>query len=342
MRCTESLRERTCKVRLTETKIMGMTIKKFTRIIPALVASCALALAGCSSSEKPATEDKSTASSAEESTSDKPVVLTTFTVIADMASQVVGDKMTVLSITEPDAEIHDYQPTPADIKKAEGADVILNNGLGLERWFERFVADVKAPHFDLSEGVEPIAIEEGEYEGKPNPHAWMSPDAGQIYVDNIVKAVSSIDKENADFYKANGEKYKKEIAGVKEKMESELKSIPTEHRALVTCEGAFSYLARDMKLTEKYLWGVNAEGALTPQRMSDVENFVKDSKVPAIFCESTVDNKMKPVVEATGTPFGGVLYVDSLSEADGDVPTYLDLLRYDAETITKGLTGKVK
>ncbi|QJC22093.1 metal ABC transporter substrate-binding protein [Arcanobacterium buesumense] len=319
-----------------------MNIKKITRIIPALVASCALALTGCSSSEKPAMGSKAMDSTSDSQTGDKPVVLTTFTVIADMAKQVVGDKMTVLSITEPDAEIHDYQPTPADIKKAEGANVILNNGLGLERWFERFVADVKAPHFDLSEGVEPIAIAEGDYEGKPNPHAWMSPDAGQVYVDNIVKAVSSIDKNNADFYKANGEKYKKEIASVKEKMETELASIAPEHRALVTCEGAFSYLARDMKLTEKYLWGVNAEGALTPQRMSDVENFVKDSQIPAVFCESTIDNKMQPVVEATGTPFGGILYVDSLSEADGDVPTYLDLLRYDAETITKGLTGKSK
>lgn len=320
-------------------KIMVMNIKKFVRIVPALVASCALALGGCSTSEKPAAKAESAASSSTQEDG-KPVVLTTFTVIADMVNNVVGDKMSVASITEPDAEIHDYQPTPADIKKAEKADLILNNGLGLERWFERFVADTKVPHFDLSEGVEPIAIAEGDYEGKPNPHAWMSPTAAQFYVDNIVKAVSSIDKKNAEFYKENGEKYKKEIAGVKEKMESELASIPAEHRALVTCEGAFSYLARDMKLTEKYLWGVNAEGALTPQRMADVENFVKQSKVPAVFCESTVDNKMKPVVEATGTPFGGVLYVDSLSGADGDVPTYLDLLRYDAETITKGLTGK--
>lgn len=318
---------------------MVMNIKKFVRIVPALVASCALALGGCSTSEKPAAKAESATSSSTQEDG-KPVVLTTFTVIADMVNNVVGDKMSVASITEPDAEIHDYQPTPADIKKAEKADLILNNGLGLERWFERFVADTKVPHFDLSEGVEPIAIAEGDYEGKPNPHAWMSPAAAQFYVDNIVKAVSSIDKKNAEFYKENGEKYKKEIAGVKEKMESELASIPAEHRALVTCEGAFSYLARDMKLTEKYLWGVNAEGALTPQRMADVENFVKQSKVPAVFCESTVDNKMKPVVEATGTPFGGVLYVDSLSGADGDVPTYLDLLRYDAETITKGLTGK--
>ncbi|USR78900.1 metal ABC transporter substrate-binding protein [Arcanobacterium pinnipediorum] len=317
-----------------------MNIKKLSRVIPALVASCALALTGCSSSDSAA--EKMDSGAQMDQHSDKPVVLTTFTVIADMASQVTGDKMTVLSITEPDAEIHDYQPTPNDIKKAEKADLILNNGLGLERWFERFVADVDAPHYDLSEGVEPIAIAEGEYEGKPNPHAWMSPDSALIYVDNIVRAVSSIDKDNADYYKDNGEKYKKELASVKENMEKELASIPTDQRALVTCEGAFSYLARDMKLTEKYLWGVNAEGALTPQRMADVENFVKSSKVPAVFCESTVDNKMQPVVEATGTPFGGVLYVDSLTDADGDVPTYLDLLRYDAETITKGLTGKAK
>ncbi|MDO4666198.1 MAG: metal ABC transporter substrate-binding protein [Actinomycetaceae bacterium] len=270
----------------------------------------------------------------------KPQVLTTFTVIADMAKNVAGDRLDVSSITKPDAEIHDYQPTPEDIKRAEGADLILNNGLGLERWFQKFVSNTKAKTADLSEGVTPIPIAEGDYKGKPNPHAWMSPDAGVKYVNNIVKAFSALDPDGKAQYEANGRKYAAEIEKVGKEMEGELEKLPKDQRALVTCEGAFSYLARDTGLQEKYLWGVNAEGALTPARVADVENFVKTNKVPAVFCESTVGDKMKPVVQSTGAKFGGTLYVDSLSGPDGDVPTYLDLLRYDANLITKGLTSK--
>jgi manganese transport system substrate-binding protein len=110
----------------------------------------------------------------------------------------------------------------------------------------------------------------------------------------------------------------------------------------VTCEGAFSYLARDTGLTERYIWPVNAEQQATPQQIAGVIDFVRGSRVPAVFCESTVsDAPMQRVVEATGSAYGGVLYVDSLSEADGPVPTYLDLIRHDATTIIAGLTRGV-
>lgn len=270
----------------------------------------------------------------------KPVVLTTFTVLADIAENVAGDHLEVRSITKVGAEIHGYEPTPLDIAKASEAELILDNGLGLESWFKRFVRQMDVPHVVVSEGVDPIDISGGEYAGKANPHAWMSPDAAAIYVDNMVEAFSELDPEHADDFAANGSAYQERLRGVRDDLVAELADIPAEQRALVTCEGAFSYLARDAGLEERYIWPVNAEQQATPQQITRVVEFVREQRVPAVFCESTVsDRPMRQVAESTGAEFGGTLYVDSLSEPDGPVPTYIDLIRHDADTIVAGLTG---
>ncbi len=271
---------------------------------------------------------------------ERPVVLTTFTVLADVAKNVAGDKLRVESITKAGAEIHGYEPTPGDIRKASQADLILDNGLNLEAWFAQFVEGLDVPHTVVSEGVEAMSISEDAYQGKPNPHAWMSPLNVQVYVDNMVKAFSELDPGNAKVFEANGKAYKAKLQAVQDEMTAKLAAVPKNQRALVTCEGAFSYLARDAGLQEVYIWAVNAEQQATPQQITEAIGFVRKNKVPAVFCESTVsDAPMRQVVEATGAKFGGVLYVDSLSEADGPVPTYLDLIRHDSKVITAALNG---
>ncbi|MFD3509740.1 metal ABC transporter substrate-binding protein [Nocardia sp. NPDC058666] len=273
----------------------------------------------------------------------KKVVLTTFTVLADMARNVAGEHLRVESITKVGAEIHGYEPTPGDIKKAAKADLILDNGLNLEAWFGQFVSDLDVPHAVVSDGVTPMNIGEDAYRGKPNPHAWMSPVNAQIYVDNMVRAFTDLDPEHADAYRANGDAYKTQLGAVRDDLVAAVNALPADQRALVTCEGAFSYLARDAGLTEKYIWPVNAEQQATPQQIGSTIDFVRQRRVPAVFCESTVsDAPMQRVVEASGSRFGGVLYVDSLSEADGPVPTYLDLIRHDANVIATGLAGAPK
>ena len=247
------------------------------------------------------------------------------------------------SITKAGAEIHGYEPTPGDIRKASKADLILDNGLNLEAWFAQFVEGLDVPHAVVSDGVDVMQISEDSYKGKPNPHAWMSPVNVQIYVDNMVKAFSELDPQNAAVFEANGEAYKAEAAGCAGRDEGQAGRLcPENQRALVTCEGAFSYLARDAGLEEVYIWAVNAEQQATPQQITEAIEFVRTNKVPAVFCESTVsDAPMRQVVGATGAKFGGVLYVDSLSEADGPVPTYLDLIRHDADLITKALSRRL-
>lgn len=272
---------------------------------------------------------------------EKPKVLTTFTVLADIAQNVAGPHLKVESITKVGAEIHGYEPTPGDIRKASRADLVLDNGLNLEQWFEQFVGDLDVPHAVVSKGIEELSITEDAYAGKPNPHAWMSPLNVQIYADNMAEAFSDLDPAHADDFTAQAEAYKAELQMVQDELVEDLSALPKRQRALVTCEGAFSYLARDAGLSEKYIWPVNAEAQATPGQITSAIEFVEDNEVPSVFCESTVSPApMEQVVEATEADFGGTLYVDSLSEADGPVPTYLDLIRHDASVIAEALTGK--
>ncbi|WP_208952295.1 metal ABC transporter substrate-binding protein [Rahnella sp. ChDrAdgB13] len=264
-------------------------------------------------------------------------ILTTFTILQDIAQNVAGDKAIVESITKPGAEIHDYQPTPLDIVKAQSADLVLRNGFGLERWFDKFFQGVhNVPSVVVSTGIEPMIIKDGPYSGTPNPHSWMSPANAVIYVENIRKALDNTDPENAASYDRNAAAYTKKLEALNGPISAMLAKIPANERTLVTCEGAFSYLTRNYGLNELYLWGVNADEEGTPQQVRHVIDEVRKNHVPAVFCESTVNDKaMQQVASETGARFGGTLFVDSLTNSDGPAPTYIKLLDYNAKTILK-------
>jgi len=303
-----------------------------------MLAVCLLfcfAIVACdrSSPSKDASDDGSGA--------DKLKVVTTFTVIADMANNVAGDSASVVSITKPGAEIHNYQPTPKDIAQAEGVDLILWNGLGLELWFEKFLDRLDSvPGRTVTDGIVPIEIDSGPYTGKANPHAWMSPTDALVYVDNIAKAFSEADPGNATNYQKNAENYKREIEEVAGPVRDALLGIPEDKRWLVSSEGAFSYLARDFGLKELYIWPINSDSQGTPSQVRRVIDVVNQENIPAVFSESTISAKAaEQIARETGATYSGVLYVDSLSTADGPVPTYLDLLRITTKTVVDGLTG---
>ncbi len=269
----------------------------------------------------------------------KPLrVVTTFTIIQDIAQNVAGEAAIVDSITKPGAEIHDYQPTPLDVVKAQNADLVLWNGMNLERWFERFFDNVKNVRSAVvSEGVEPMGIREGPYQGRPNPHAWMSTAGALIYVENIRKALSAADPANAEVYARNAAAYSEKIRAIAAPLKARLDKVPPERRWLVTSEGAFSYLARDLGWREAYLWPINADEQGTPQQVRRLIDLVRKNKIPVVFSESTVSDKAaRQVARETGARYGGVLYVDSLSAANGPVPTYLKLLETTVATIAAG------
>lgn len=273
---------------------------------------------------------------------DKLHVLTTFTVLADMARNVAGDRAEVNSLTKPGTEIHGYEPTPQDITTVQDADLMLDNGMNLEKWAEKLYANApNVPHATLTDGLSPIAIKEGPYLDKPNPHAWMSPTNALTYVDNIEKAFSAADPANSGYYRANANDYKRQINEIDASLKRELNALPVSNRYLVSCEGAFSYLIRDYGLKELYLWPINADAQGTPQQIKHVVETVRSKQIPAVFCESTVNNKAQvQVAQETGARYAGVFYVDSLSGEGGPTPTYLKLLRYNADTLSKGLRGE--
>jgi manganese transport system substrate-binding protein len=288
-------------------------------------ASLAVVLSGCAPSTEVQNDD------------DRLVVVTTFTVIADIAANVAGERARVESITRPGVEIHGYQPTANDVIRASDADLVLHHGLGLEAWFADFVTRIDAPSVTITGEITPLPIEGSN---APNPHAWMSIANASHYVDSIAAALSDIDPAGSAYYDANAASYLMQIEAVGADLSAALAELPPERRVLVTCEGAFSYLAADAGLTEVYLWPVNAESQSTPQSVRAAIEAVRESSVPAVFCESTVNQGgMMQVAQESGAAYGGVLYVDSLSEPDGPVPTYLDLLRVNTETIIAGLTG---
>lgn len=272
----------------------------------------------------------------------KKRIVTTFTIIQDMAQNVAGDAAVVESITKPGAEIHGYEPTPQDIVKAQRADLVIWNGLNLERWFEKFFRNLKnVPSVVVSAGVEPIGIEEGPYRGKPNPHAWMSPRNALIYVENIRKALVKLDPANEKTYNANAKAYSAKFEAIEATVRAELEKIPAHQRWLVTSEGAFPYLARNFGLQELFLWAVNADQQGTPQQVQKVIDGVRKNKIPVVFSESTVSDKpARQVARETGARYGGTLYVDSLTAANGPAPTYLRLMEYNAKTIVKGFFGR--
>ena len=265
-------------------------------------------------------------------------VVTTFTVIQDIAQNVAGDAAVVESITKVGAEIHEYDPTPQDITKALSADLVLWNGLNLELWFERFFEDIKdVPSVVVTEGIDPMPIQEGSYKGNPNPHAWMSPTLALTYVENIRAALVKYDPKNAEIYNKNAAEYVAKIKVLDAPLRERLAKIPESQRWLVTSEGAFSYLARDYNLKEAYLWPINAEQQGTPKQVKNLIDLVRTNNIPVLFSESTISDKpAKQVSKETGAKYGGVLYVDSLSTKDGPVPTYIDLLKVTVETIAKG------
>jgi manganese transport system substrate-binding protein len=219
--------------------------------------------------------------------------------------------------------------------------VIFENGMNLELWTEKLKASIPdVPVITVSEGVQVIDISQDAYAGKPNPHAWMSPEQGLVYIENIRRELTAIAPEHAEYFANNAAAYSDRIKAVDARLESALAVLPDNNRVLVTCEGAFSYLANDYGLEEVYLWAINSDSMGSPQQVARVIETVRERQIPAVFCESTVEPRiLQEVIAATDTQLGGILYVDSLSPADGPASTYIDLLEHTADTIISGLTN---
>ena len=273
--------------------------------------------------------------------SNKKLLLVSFTVLEDIVKNIVGEEFNVKSITKPGIEVHGYQTTPSDLIKGSRAEVFIDNGFGFELWAEKFVTNLKVKRITISNYLKPLFIDEDAYKGKPNPHAWISPKRGIVYVDVLSNALSDLKPQSKNIFKKNAEIYKNKLLEIDEDFSLFLNTLKKNQKYLVSCEGAFTYLTNDYGLKEAYLWPVNAESQITPKRMAKVINLVKTNDIPAVFCESTVSSESQlAVARETGAKFGGNFFVDSLSEKDGPASSYIDLLNHNLNLIKQAYSTK--
>ena len=273
--------------------------------------------------------------------SNKKLLLVSFTVLEDIVKNIVGEEFNVKSITKPGMEVHGYQTTPSDLIKGSRAEVFIDNGFGFELWAEKFVSNLKVKRITMANNLKPLFIGEDAYKGKPNPHAWISPKRGIIYVDTLSRALSELKPESKTVFKKNAEIYKNKLLEIDEDFSLFLNTLKKNQKYLVSCEGAFTYLTNDYGLKEAYLWPVNAESQITPKRMAKVINLVKTNDIPAVFCESTVSSESQlAVARETGAKFGGNFFVDSLSEKNGPASSYIDLLNHNLNLIKQAYSTK--
>ena len=273
--------------------------------------------------------------------SNKKLLLVSFTVLEDIVKNIVGDEFDVKSITKPGMEVHGYQTTPSDLIKGSRAEVFIDNGFGFELWAEKFVTNLKVKRITIANNLKPLFIGEDAYKGKPNPHAWISPKRGIIYVDTLSRALSELKPQSKTVFKKNAAKYKNKLLEIDEDFSLFLNTLKKNQKYLVSCEGAFTYLTNDYGLKEAYLWPVNAESQITPKRMAKVISLVKTNDIPAVFCESTVSSESQlAVARETGAKFGGNFFVDSLSEKNGPASSYIDLLNHNLNLIKQAFSTK--
>ena len=273
--------------------------------------------------------------------SNKKLLLVSFTILEDIVRNIVGEEFNVQSITKPGMEVHGYQTTPSDLIKGSKAVVFIDNGFGFELWAEKFVTNLKVSRITISNNLKPVFISEDAYKGKPNPHAWISPKRGIIYVDILSRALSELKPQSKNVFEKNAKIYKNKLSKIDEDFSLFLNTLKKNQKYLVSCEGAFTYLTNDYGLKEAYLWPVNAESQITPKRMAKVINLVKNNDIPAVFCESTVSSDSQLAVSReTGAKFGGNFYVDSLSSKNGPASSYLDLLNHNLNLIKQAYSSK--
>lgn len=266
-------------------------------------------------------------------------VMTTFVVLQDMVQNVAGDYAEVQSLTGRGAEIHDFEPTSRDLVKLNNVDVIITNGLNLEVWFQRFYdrATQRIPTFVASQGVVRSLITSGPYKGKANPHGWMSIKNAYIYVSNIAKALCTVDQAHCTKYQENAQKYTAQISKIDTRVTNFLRANQLVGKYLITSESAFSYLARDIGLRYDSIWPVNSDEAGTPKQLVRIIDIIRKENIKVVFSGSTMDIKpMEVVMRDTDAVFGGYLYVDTLTEPEGRVPTYLAMLERTVYAIVDG------
>lgn len=279
---------------------------------------------------------------AEEGRQSPPVIVTTFTILEDLTAQVAGPEADVRGLTPVGAEVHEWELNAENFIDLETADVVFYNGHGLEQWLNqmRQAVGAEARLVPVAEEIDRpvIAIRQGEFEGVPDPHAWMDPAAAQQYVAVIRDVLSELDPDRADTYAANAGMQIKAIEDARREADELMGCIPQDGRVLITSEAAFLYFADAFAFEHTGIWGSNAEVEGSPEQMMRIIDLIAERQPAALFWESTISERhVRSVSDDTGVPVAGPLYVDSLGAAGSGAESYVDLIRANARLLREGL-----
>ncbi len=263
-------------------------------------------------------------------------ITTSFSVLGDMIGEVIGDRGEVNYIVPIGEEPHEYEPVPSNFKEVSDSDVFYVNGLDLEEWLERIVSNATETEIvELSTGVDIINLEDSE---DADPHGWLSPRNGIIYVENLVEDLIERDPEGEDVYRENAEAYIEELEALDKWIEEAVTDIPDEKRVIVVSENAFKYFGADYGFETEGIWEMNSHEEGTTQQMNRVIDIVQERKVPAVFVESTVDKRyMETVSDNSGVPIAGEVYTDAIGDEGSGANSYIDMIRHNAELFVEGL-----
>lgn len=272
---------------------------------------------------------------------DKPVVASTASMIWDMARNIGGDHFDHRMIVPIGGDPHIYEPTPSDARLVASADLILKNGLTFEGWINSLIENsgTKAAVVTVTEGLP--ALTSMTYKGAADPHAWMDASKGEFYLRNIRDALIALSPEHKDDIISNYEKYSGELSAVDEYIEKEIKKIPEVQRILITSHDAFQYYGRRYGLNLQAIQGVSTDAEVQTADIRRVNKVIRESGVPAVFVETTINPKMlNRIAKDNDIVVGGSLFSDSIGDENSAAPTYLEMLRYNTNTIVAALSRK--
>lgn len=273
-------------------------------------------------------------------------VVVTNSIISDITDNIAGDKIELHSIVPIGKDPHEYEPLPEDVQKTSKADLIFYNGINLENggnaWFPKLVKNANktenSDYFAVSEGIDIIYLEGRNEKGKEDPHAWLNLENGIIYAKNIEKQLVEKDPRNKDFYRKNLETYINKLDSLDKEAKSKFSKVPEEKKMIVTSEGCFKYFSKAYNIPAGYIWEINTEEEGTPDQIKNLVGKLRTTKVPALFVESSVDDRpMKTVAKDTNIPIYSTIFTDSVAEKGKDGDSYYAMMKWNLEKISQGL-----
>jgi len=275
-----------------------------------------------------------------------------FSILGDFVKQVGGERVSVETLVGPDGDAHVFSPSPADARKVAHADVVFENGLGLEGWISKLVksSGAKAPAVVVSKGVTPREMKEEDDHGhshshghaheETDPHAWQNPANVKIYVANIRDGLIASDPAGREAYEKNAADYTQKLDALDGEIRAAWAKIPEDRRRIITSHDAFGYYAAAYGLEVIAPQGVSTEAEASAKDVGRIIRQIRKEKVPAVFVENISDRRLiDRIAKETGARVGGALYSDALSPAGGPGATYLDMMRSNLRELTAALSS---